>query len=65
MFFVKGAGPIKYQSIISKSVEDATPQVPLCMSLLKSTRHICLLSAFISQHASDSLGKLKAHVYAC
>lgn len=36
--------------------------VPL-LSLLKSTRPICLLSAFISQHESDSLGKLKAHVY--
>lgn len=38
---------------------------PSCQSLLKSTRHICLLSAFISQHASDSFGKLKAHVYSC
>lgn len=35
------------------------------LSLLKSKRHICLLSAFISQRASDSFGKLKAHVYSC
>lgn len=37
----------------------------LGLSLLKSTRHICLRSAFISQRASDSFGKLKAHVYSC
>lgn len=32
---------------------------PLCLSLLKSTRPICLLSAFISQRASDSFENSK------
>lgn len=63
MLLVKGPDPIKCQAIVLKSVDDASTRSPVYPSC--KARHICLLSAFISQRASDSFGKLKAHVYFC
>lgn len=55
----------KYQAF----QEDHKPTIyltfPLCLPVLKSKLHICLLSVVISQHASESFRKLKAHVYPC
>lgn len=63
-FLLREQAPASVSPLSQRVWKMPIPDSP-CLSPLKSTCHICLLSAFISQRASDSFGKLKAHVFSC